>query len=180
MMKKVFAVLLAALCVFSLYAGDGDHVLTRKEPSNLLLDAGLAAVVPSDDEGGFRAGAMAGITFTPASYKKFAIGVKLQFAVTADPGELKNPDLAASGFLTAKFSWARSFELYGAMGARYGVSDFKSFSDFSQRWGLAVQAGAHGRQTDRMGVGVEAEYFKCFTEGASDELGVRLYLSYEI
>ncbi len=186
-MKKILIFTLMILCLSALYAGDGEHVLTREEPSNFLIDLGLAVVTPQDSED-VRVGLVTGVTFTPAVIWELAIGVKVQFAVTANPSELikheegilKTLDMSATGLLCGKYRWKKSFELYGALGARYDAFDFESFSDLDQRWGLVVQGGAHGRQTDSLGVGVEIEYYKTMTKNASDELGVRAYLSYEI
>lgn len=186
-MKRLLILSLMLLCLSALYAGDGDHILTREEPSNLLIDAGLAVASPMASED-LRAGIFAGVTFTPAVFRSLAIGVKLQFSATANPSELrqreegflKTLDMAASGLLCAKYAWAKSFELYGAFGARYDIYDFVDFSNLGQRWGLIVQGGVHGRQTDRFGVGAEIEYYKTITKGADDELGIRAYISYEI
>ncbi len=175
------------LCLSALYAGDGEHILTREEPSNFLMDVGVTVVSPSGD-GNKRLGGVLGLTFTPAAFGDFAIGVKAQFTASANPGELKSHEegivktlnLSAAGLLSGKYSWARSFELYGALGARYDVNEFEDFSDFGQRWGFVVQAGAHGRQTDTVGVGVEIEYYKAVTENADNELGLRAYLSFEM
>lgn len=186
-MKKILVTVLMIFCLTSVFAGDGDHILTREEPSNFLLDVGLALVSPSG-ESDLRAGGVIGLTFTPAVFMDMAIGVKAQFTATANPGELKaheegivkTIDFSAAGLLCGKYGWAKSFELYGALGARYDVYSFEDFSDFGQRWGLVLQGGTHGRQTNSFGVGVELEYYKTITEGADDELGVRAFISYEM
>lgn len=177
-MKKAFlAMLLICITIIPSFAKEGDVHVTRTSTAIFNLDAGAGVIIGSgDDSKTF--GIFGALTFTPASFSKFNVGIKADLSMNGFKGE-DSKKLGLGGLMMARMYIRKSFEVYAGLGARFIVWDIASLTEFNHGWGIVAQGGARGRLRNWLGVGIQLSFLKGF-DAIANQFEIQLYGSIEL
>ncbi len=135
--------------------------VTRHGPSVLTFDVGGMLYIPLNDDSAKGVGGMVGGTITPIGINRFSLGFRAEGYVYAGTSIIHSENkkhelkIGFTGSFIAKCPIAKSFEIYGGIGAGFIFEDFDSLTDFGQTWGIVLQGGGRGRLNNHIGVGAQ-------------------------